>query len=122
MVAQQTGNDVVLELNVSSWVDNSMDDEKQVLLREDYTKNINKRRKATGTPISAWSSRNETVNINIDMLLFKNEDKFGDDVCKSSRIINHLRIQLEQRRAARVSLSVYRKHQREHSACLVRSR
>ena len=77
--AQQASGDAVLELNVSSWVDNSMDDEKQFFFR-DYTKNINRNveEKATGTPISAWSSRNETVNINIDTL-FKNEDKFGDE-------------------------------------------
>ena len=104
--AQQASDDVVLELNVSSWVDNSMDDEKQFFFR-DYTKNINRNveEKATGTPISAWSSRNKTVNINIDTL-FKNEDKFGDERLQELENASHLHRSLEQRSAN--ALSVYR--------------
>jgi hypothetical protein len=76
--ATQASDDAVLELNLSSWVDNNNGEEKQFF--RDYTNiNRNVEEKAPGTPTRrSSSSMKNTVNIDIDAL-FRNEDKFGDE-------------------------------------------
>ena len=76
--ATQASDDAVLELNLSSWVDNNNGEEKQFF--RDYTNiNRNVEEKAPGTPTRrSSSSMKNTVNIDINAL-FRNEDKFGDE-------------------------------------------